>query len=63
ENKQVLGSSIKPEDIKQSCEDSLLRFGTDYIDLFQWHESSGALEDVPQVLGVLDELADEGKIR
>ena len=62
-NKQVLGSSIAPSDIKQGCEDSLRRFGTDYIDLFQWHESSGALEDVPAVIAVLEELVAEGKIR
>ncbi len=62
-NKQVLGSSIAPADIKQGCEDSLRRFGTDYIDLFQWHESSGALEDVPAVIAVLEELVAEGKIR
>jgi len=62
-NKQVLGSSIAPADIKQGCEDSLRRFGTDYIDLFQWHESSGALDDVPAVIAVLEELVAEGKIR
>jgi len=62
-NKQVLGSSIAPADIKQGCADSLRRFGTDYIDLFQWHESSGALDDVPAVIAVLEELVAEGKIR
>jgi aryl-alcohol dehydrogenase-like predicted oxidoreductase len=61
--RQVLGSSISPEFIRSSCEDSLRRFGTDYIDLFQWHESSGALEDLPGLLEVLDELVTAGKIR
>lgn len=61
--KQILGSSIEPSHLRQSLEDSLLRFGTDYIDLFQWHESDGALEDLPDLLDVLDRLVDEGKIR
>ncbi len=63
ENKRVLGSSIDPEDIRRTCEDSLRRFDTDYIDLFQWHESSGNVEDVPQLLEVLDGLVEAGKIR
>ncbi len=63
ENKRVLGSSIDPEDIRNTCEDSLRRFDTGYIDLFQWHESSGNVEDVPQLLEVLDGLVEAGKIR
>jgi aryl-alcohol dehydrogenase-like predicted oxidoreductase len=62
-NKQILGSSIEPSHLRQSLEDSLLRLGTDYIDLFQWHESSGELEDLPDLLDLLDGLVDEGKIR
>ncbi|UCG24352.1 MAG: aldo/keto reductase [Chloroflexota bacterium] len=62
-NKQVLGSSTAPNDIRASCEDSLRRFGTDYIDLFQWHESSGNMEDLPALLETLDELVAAGKIR
>ncbi len=63
QNRQVLGSSIAPDDIRASCEDSLRRFGTDYIDLFQWHESSGSVEDLPALLATLDELVAAGKIR
>jgi aryl-alcohol dehydrogenase-like predicted oxidoreductase len=63
EAKQVLGSSIAPDDIRASCDDSLRRFGTDYIDLFQWHESSGSKEDLPALLETLDELVAVGKIR
>ena len=62
-NRQILGSSIAPSDLRQSLEDSLLRFDTDYIDLFQWHESDGALEDLPNLLDLLDKFVDEGKIR
>jgi aryl-alcohol dehydrogenase-like predicted oxidoreductase len=63
ENKIVLGNSIERDDIRAGCEASLRRLGTDYIDLFQWHESRGSVEDAPAVLGILDELAQEGKIR
>ncbi len=63
QNKQVLGSSIEPDELRQSCEDSLRRFDTDYIDLFQWHESSGEVEDLPGLLETLDDLVAEGKIR
>ncbi|UCF27409.1 MAG: aldo/keto reductase [Chloroflexota bacterium] len=62
-NQKIMGSSIESSHLRQSLEDSLLRFGTDYIDLFQWHESNGALEDLPRLLDLLDELVDEGKIR
>lgn len=62
-NKQVLGSSVVPEEIRKSCEGSLRRLGTDYIDLFQWHESRGNIEDLPVLLDVLDELVKTGKIR
>ena len=61
--RRVLGSSIAPDDIRSSCEDSLRRFGTDYIDLFQWHESSGKVEALPALLQTLDELVAAGKIR
>ncbi len=63
QKRQVLGSSIAPDDIRASCEDSLRRFGTEYIDLFQWHESSGSVEDLPALLATLDELVAAGKIR
>lgn len=62
-SKQILGSPIGPSSLRKCLEDSLLRFGTDYIDLFQWHESDGSLEELPHLLDVLDSLVDEGKIR
>ena len=61
--KQILGSSIEPAHLRQGLEDSLRRLDTDYIDLFQWHESSGALEDLPELLDLLDAFFGEGKIR
>lgn len=61
--RQILGSSIDPSHVREGLEASMSRFGTDYIDLFQWHESDGALEDLPLLLDLLDALVAEGKIR
>lgn len=51
----------KPEVVKQACEASLQRLGTDRIDLYQIHrpDPETPLEDT---LGALDELVREGKV-
>lgn len=48
--------------VKQACEDSLKRLGTDRIDLYQMHIPAG---DVPieETLRALDDLVTEGKVR
>lgn len=48
--------------VRNACEASLRRLGTDHIDLFQLHRPD---PDTPveETLGALDELVDEGKIR
>lgn len=52
-----------PDFIRQSCEESLQRLGTDYIDLFQLHNPRlDAIED-ERVWTELDRLRREGKIR
>ena len=55
-----IGTSKKQ--IKEECEKSLLRLGTDYIDLYYLH-----LDDkntpLAESLGAMDELVREGKIR
>ncbi|MEM6469624.1 MAG: aldo/keto reductase [Planctomycetota bacterium] len=48
--------------IVKACEDSLLRLDTDYIDLYQTHWPDHGMP-YEEVLGVLSELKDEGKIR
>ena len=52
----------RPEYVKQACEDSLRRLGTDYIDLYQLHTPD---ESVPiaDTLGALDDLVKAGKVR
>ena len=36
-SKQVTGTSAAPDYIRQACEASLRRLGTEYIDLYQFH--------------------------
>lgn len=52
----------KPAYVKDACEASLRRLGTDRIDLYQLHfpDDSTPIEDT---LGALHELVDEGKVR
>jgi aryl-alcohol dehydrogenase-like predicted oxidoreductase len=54
---QVLGN------LRQDCENSLRRLGSDYIDIYQFHEPSYNPGKAPLVMEVLEELVEEGKIR
>jgi aryl-alcohol dehydrogenase-like predicted oxidoreductase len=67
------GMSMGPEDhhhgprgsrryIRHAVENSLRRLGTDYIDLYQYHEPDG-VTPIAETLGVLGELVTEGKVR
>ncbi len=51
-----------PEWIRQACEGSLKRLGTDYIDLYQVHYRDG-VTPVSAVVEALEELKQEGYIR
>ena len=48
--------------IIRSCEASLRRLGTDYIDLYQVHEWDGQTP-LEETLGALDDLVNSGKVR
>ncbi len=52
-----------PAYIKEACEKSLARLGTDYIDLYQLHNPR--VRDIrnDEIFATLDELKDAGKIR
>ena len=50
------------ERIIRSCEASLKRLGTDYIDLYQLHSFDG-LTPIEEMLRALDDLTRSGKIR
>jgi aryl-alcohol dehydrogenase-like predicted oxidoreductase len=49
--------------LRQDCENSLRRLGTDYIDIYQFHEASYDPDKALQVMDILEELVKEGKIR
>ena len=59
---KVLPEHLHAKDVRTSCEGSLRRLGTDYIDLLyiHWPNSDIPLEET---LGEMDRLREEGKIR
>jgi aryl-alcohol dehydrogenase-like predicted oxidoreductase len=61
-NPQARGVSGKPDYIRKSCEGSLKRLGTDYVDLYYQHRVD---RDTPieETVGAMAELLNEGKIR
>ena len=63
ETRTTTGSIKTPQDIINSCEDSLKRLGTDYIDLFLFHLGDFPAEEAPMVRDTLEKLVDDGKIR
>ena len=54
---------LKADSIKEECEASLQRLGTDYIDLYQCHWPDETGTPVEETIGALLELQDAGKIR
>ena len=56
------GRNGSPAYLRQACEASLRRLGTDCIDLYQFHRPDPAVPTIESV-GALKELQDEGKIR
>ncbi|MFW5789396.1 MAG: aldo/keto reductase [Spirochaetota bacterium] len=63
ETKQITGSDASPDYIRRACEASLKRLGTDYIDLYQFHDGGYPIDQAAEVAETLDRLVDEGKIR
>lgn len=61
--RQVTGSDASPAGIRKACEDSLKRLGTDYIDLYQFHDNGFPAKDAQPVRDTLEELVKAGKIR
>lgn len=59
---KVSGRNLAPEALREHCERSLKRLGTDRIDLYQIHWPN---PDIPVAdsLGAMEKLRDEGKIR
>jgi aryl-alcohol dehydrogenase-like predicted oxidoreductase len=51
-----------PQYVRQACEDSLVRLGTDYIDLYQLHAPDDTVP-ISETLGALQDLVTAGKVR
>lgn len=51
----------QPAYVRQACEDSLRRLGTDYIDLYQLHRPDPATP-IADTLGAMNELVSAGKV-
>lgn len=61
--KEAFGMEAGPAYIRKACEASLRRLQTDYIDLYQFHLGDYPEHLAPEVMEVLEALAQEGKIR
>ena len=61
-NGEFTGINCKPEYVKQACEASLKRLGTDTIDLYYCHRVD-LKTPIDETVGAMAELVKEGKVR
>ena len=61
--RQKTGQDASPAGIREACDASLRRLGTDYIDLYQFHLSDYDASQAAEVRETLEELVVAGKIR
>lgn len=61
--RRATGSDISPGRIREECEASLRRLGTDYLDLYLLHEKNAEAERAMVVRDTLEQLVADGKIR
>ena len=61
--KDIVGSNIAPDYVRQALGASLERLGTDYIDLYQLHLGDVDAGPMARIAETLEALAEEGKIR
>lgn len=61
--KEKLGYDLSPSFIMSSCEDSLRRLRTDYIDLYLLHVGDYPANKAAEVAEVMEKLMKQGKIR
>jgi aryl-alcohol dehydrogenase-like predicted oxidoreductase len=59
----ITGQDASPQAIRQACQDSLRRLGTDYIDLLQFHTGEYPPDKAVEVRETLEGLVQNGKIR
>ena len=61
--REAPGENGTPDYIRRSCDESLRRLGTDYIDLYQFHLGGYDMAKAAEVRDVFDELVQAGKVR
>lgn len=61
--RQVTGADVSAAGIRSACEASLRRLGTDFIDLYQFHDNEYPADKAEAVRDTLEALVSEGKIR
>jgi len=59
---KVWSDNLAYDDLKQACEDSLDRLGTDYIDVYYVHYQNPEIP-IEETMRAMNELQEEGKIR
>lgn len=59
---KVSPNHLTPRNLRKSCEDSLRRLQTDYIDLYYIHWPNWEIP-IEDTLGIMEELKKEGKVR
>jgi aryl-alcohol dehydrogenase-like predicted oxidoreductase len=62
EEGHFLGVNGRPEYVFKSCEDSLRRLGTDYIDLYYQHRVD-TQTPIEETIGAMARLVEQGKVR
>ncbi|WP_026257559.1 aldo/keto reductase [Actinopolymorpha alba] len=63
DTKHAVGRDASPASIREQCEGSLTRLGTDVIDLYQFHIGDYDPVQAEEVVATLEELVAAGKIR
>ncbi|MEU6248021.1 aldo/keto reductase [Glycomyces sp. NPDC047010] len=63
ETKYAVGGNDSAAYVRQAVTASLARLGTDYVDLYQLHIGDLAVDRAAELLGTLEDLVAEGKIR
>jgi aryl-alcohol dehydrogenase-like predicted oxidoreductase len=61
-NGEWLGLNGKPEYIRNACEQSLLRLGTEAIDLYYMHRQAPDVE-IEVIVGAMSDLVKQGKVK
>ncbi|MFX0172182.1 MAG: aldo/keto reductase [Candidatus Hodarchaeota archaeon] len=60
--KTTIGKNIEPDYIRKALDESCKRLQTDFIDLYQLHDSQHDPESVRNVISILEDLVSEGLI-